>query len=384
MKLLPLFIFWGLWFVNFSTRTVFAPLLPLIEDSLSLSHGQAGGLFTSLAFGYGISLFFAGRFASVLGYRKTVVTGFVGIAAAVLLLQWAENYIALHGICFLTGVALGTYLPSIIPIITETYDQKHWGKALGLHDSAASFSLFTTPLLVAFGLHFFSWRSLMLFLGIASLLLPIYFWKIAVEPKKPLSRDRGHYVDLFRKKTVWILGALWIVANGSCAGVFSILPLYLVKERGIDFETANTLLGISRSGGILATIVFGFLSDRYGYRKILKMCIFATGLGTIGIALVHNLSLFVILLTFQAIVSLGFFPAAFAAVSKLTSPMERAMATGVTLAFGVIFGTGFTPFILGTIADHYNFQVGILGVGIVTTLSTLLVGLLKKTEEAPT
>jgi fucose permease len=64
--------------------------------------------------------------------------------------------------------------------------------------------------------------------------------------------------------------------------------------------------------------------------------------------------------------------------------MERAMVTGVILAFGVIFGTGFTPFILGTIADHYNFQVGILGVGIVTTLSSLLVGLLKKTEEAPT
>jgi len=110
MKLGPILIFWGLWFVNFSTRTVFAPLLPLIEDSLSLSHGQAGGLYTSLGFGYGISLFFAGRFASVWGHKKTVVSGFVGIAAAVLLFQWAETYIALHGLCFLTGVALGTYI----------------------------------------------------------------------------------------------------------------------------------------------------------------------------------------------------------------------------------------------------------------------------------
>jgi MFS transporter, NNP family, nitrate/nitrite transporter len=384
MKLWPLFIFWGLWFVNFSTRTVFAPLLPLIEDSLSLSHGQAGGLYTSLAFGYGISLFFAGRFASVWGHKKTVVSGFVGIAAAVLLLQWAEDYIALHGICFLTGVALGTYLPSIIPIITETYDQRHWGKAIGLHDSAASFSLFTTPVLVALGLNFFSWRVLLLFLGIASLLLPIPFWKIAAEPMKPPSKERINYFDLFRKRTVWVLGFLWIVSSVACAGIFNILPLYLVKERGIDFEYANTLLGISRSGGILVTIAFGFLSDRYGYRKILKMSILATGLGTIPIPFVHHLPLFIILLTFQAMISLGFFPAAFAALSNSTSPAERSMMTGVILALSIVFGTGFTPFLLGTIADHYNFKVGILAVGIVTTFSSLLVGLLKETEEVQT
>jgi len=42
MKVLPLSIFWGLWFLNFSVRSGFSPVLPLIEDSLNLSHGQAG------------------------------------------------------------------------------------------------------------------------------------------------------------------------------------------------------------------------------------------------------------------------------------------------------------------------------------------------------
>jgi len=384
MKLRPLLIFWCLWLVNFSTRTVFAPLLPLIEDSLSLSHGQAGGLYSSLAVGYGISLFFAGRFASVWGHKKTVVSGFVGIAAAVLLLQWAEDYLALHGICFLTGVALGTYLPSIIPIITETYDQRYWGRAIGLHDSAASFSLFITPVFVAFGLNFFSWRDLLLFLGAASLLLPFLFWKVAVEPMKPPSKERKKYADLFRKRTVWVLGYLWIVSSVACAGVFNILPLYLVKERGIDFEYANTLLGISRCGGIFATIVFGLLCDRYGRRRILMISILITGLATIPIPFVHHLPLLIILLTFQAMISLGFFPAAFAVLSSSTSPAERSMMTGVILGLSILFGTGLAPFLLGTIADHYNFQVGILAVGIVTTLSSLFVGLLKEREEVQT
>ena len=58
--------------------------------------------------------------------------------------------------------------------------------------------------------------------------------------------------------------------------------------------------------------------------------------------------------------------------------------TGVILGLSILFGTGLAPFLLGTIADHYNFQVGILAVGIVTTLSSLLVGLLKEREEVQT
>ncbi len=32
MKLFPLFVFWCLWFLNFSSRAVFSPILPLVED----------------------------------------------------------------------------------------------------------------------------------------------------------------------------------------------------------------------------------------------------------------------------------------------------------------------------------------------------------------
>jgi hypothetical protein len=39
----------------------------------------------------------------------------------------------------------------------------------------------------------------------------------------------------------------------------------------------------------------------------------------------------------------------------------------------VIFGTGGSPFILGLVADHLNFKVGILGLGVLTALSSLMV-----------
>ena len=377
MKLLPLFVFWCLWFLNFSTRTVFSPILPLIEDSLSISHGAAGGLFTSLSIGYSLTLLIAGRFATIWGYKRTVVIGFMGTGIVLLGFQWVESYITFHILFFLLGIATGTYLPSIIPIITETYDYKHWGKTIGSHDSAASFSIFSIPILIAFGLNYLSWKNLLLILGIVSLLLPIYFWKISVEPKKEMSEQKDSILLLFKRKTVWIIGFLWIFAAGSCLGLYSILPLFLVKERGIDFHFANNLFGISRVGGVFISILIGFLLDRYGYRKMLVLGIVTTGLSTMGLSLASTLPLVMIALILQATLSLAFFPIGLASISKLTPLSERAMATGVIISIGMIFGVGFVPFLLGVIADHLNFQVGIFGLGILTTFSSLMVRFLK-------
>jgi NNP family nitrate/nitrite transporter-like MFS transporter len=377
MKLLPLFIFWCLWFLNFSTRAIFSPILPLIEDSLSISHGAAGGLFTSLSIGYSLTLLIAGRFASIWGYKKTVVFGFMGTGLVLIGFQWAESYIASHILFFLLGFVTGSYLPSILPIITETYDYRHWGKTIGFHDSAASFSIFSIPLLVAFGLHYLSWKNILLILGIVSLLLPIYFWKISVEPKKELSEQKGRALLLFKRKTVWIIGFLWIFAAGSALGLYSILPLFLVKERLIDFHLANSLFGISRIGGVFVSILIGFLIDRYGYRKMLVLGIIMTGLSTIGLSLASTLPMIVTALILQATLSLAFFPIGMSTISKLTPLSERAMVTGVIISIGMIFGVGFVPFLLGVIADHLNFQIGILGLGILTTLSSLMVRFLR-------
>ena len=41
---------WFLWFMNFSVRTVFSPLMPLIEDEFLVSHGLASTLADPSAF----------------------------------------------------------------------------------------------------------------------------------------------------------------------------------------------------------------------------------------------------------------------------------------------------------------------------------------------
>jgi hypothetical protein len=75
--------------------------------------------------------------------------------------------------------------------------------------------------------------------------------------------------------------------------------------------------------------------------------------------------------------SFTFFPVAATAIAKLTPLSDRSLATGVIIFIGIIFGSGATPFFPGMIADHLNFQTGILRLGPLTTFFTLTVRLLK-------
>lgn len=44
-NLLLLLILWGFWYLAFATRTIVAPLLPLIANELAKNHTKAGGLY---------------------------------------------------------------------------------------------------------------------------------------------------------------------------------------------------------------------------------------------------------------------------------------------------------------------------------------------------
>ena len=377
MKLLPLLVFWCLWFLNFFTRASFSPILPLMEDSLSLSHGEAGGFVTSYSIGYAVTLLVAGRFVPVWGYKRTVAVGISGIGIILIALQWVEHYFAFHILFLLLGLASGTYIPSILSIITETYDDRQWGKVIGLHDSAVSTAILAAPILVAFGLHFLPWKGILLLLGIACLILPLFFWKVSIEPKPKMSPRGSHYLTLLKRKPMWIMALLCILSSAANLGVYSMLPLYLIKERGMGYSFANNLVGISRIGGIAIQIFAGFFVDHYGYKRILRLSLLTTGLSTLSLSLAPSFSLLLITLFIQAGLSMAFFPVALAGIAKLTSPEERSMGIGAIISSGVVFGMGGAPLFLGIVADHFSFQVGILWMGVLITLSSLMVRYLK-------
>jgi MFS family permease len=373
MKIFLLFLFWSLWYVVFSTRTILAPLLPVIEDELGITHALAGGLFLFASIGYTLALFLSGVLSPRIGYKLSIAFGCILLMISLLFLKYASSYSDFVVASLFLGLGGGIYLPGAIPLITSTFGRGNWGKAIAFHDTAASFSILSIPILAALALRVFHWRTLFVLLSSACFLVLIIFWAFAPNPR-PQKEKRARLARVIGRRDFWIIATAWIFAASNSLGLYNVIPLFLVKENGIPLETANTIFGISRVGGLFLALVIGFLVDRYGFRKVLFLVMLTTGLSTTGLALVRVTPLIMGMLLLQATFSVGFFPAALVAISQITSFSERSIFTGATVSVGVILGLGLTPFVLGAVADVWNFQIGILVLGILTTLSC---GLLK-------
>ena len=167
------------------------------------------------------------------------------------------------------------------------------------------------------------------------------------------------------------MATLWVFVGSCGLGLYNVIPLFLVKENGMNLETANTIFGFSRIGGFIVAILAGFFVDRYGAKKILFLVILATGLSTMSLALAQTITFLVAMLFLQATIYPAFFPVSLVAISKLTDFNERSIFTGTTIAIGVIVGLGLTPVILGAVADVWNFRVGIFSLGALTTFSCI-------------
>ena len=377
MKILLLVIFWGLWFLNFCVRMSFSPLLPIIEEELAITHAAAGSLFSFMAVGSTISVFMSGWVAEHIGYKRSILFGFIVLALVSLCLKYAHTYYFFAGCAFLIGLAAGIYLPCVVPLITSIVSRVNWGKAIAFHETAPSFSFFAVPILVALTIRLYHWQSFFVMLSGACALCIVLFWVFAPDPRHQ-EEKKSSYAVILRRPDFWIIAILWIMAALATAGIYTIIPLFLVTEKGMQVEAANTIFGISRIGGVFAIILVGFLVDRFAVKKILFTILFITGLATVGMALAQVLWLLIGMLVIQATVSMVFFPAVITAISSITLPEERTTFIGAILAISSLCSFGIFPVALGAVADKWNFQIGILATGVLITLSCALIRRLKE------
>ena len=371
-KTLPfLFLLWFLWFSNMCTRTIFAPILPLLEDEFLITHAKASSIFMFQALGYGLAMFFSGFFAGTIGYKKSIVVSLFVSSAVFFLIPFVKVFSLLYLFSFFLGLSGGVYTPSAIPLITEYFAEKDWGKTLAIHDSGAPVSIFSIPLITIFLLKFLKWRGIFTVFAVAFLFTAIIFQLVCNEVK--LGRSEKYvFKDLLKTRTLWTMGAIFTFVSGANMGIYSIIPLYFTKELSMSIEHANAILGISKLGGIVIAILFGFVVDRVNLKKVLFITTVSTGILTVlmGAAQVGHVGIF---LFFQTIFVAGFFPAGVVCIARMFSRETRSMATGFILTFSIIGGVGVVPYLLGISGDLISFRFGIVIIGGLVCLSSFLV-----------
>jgi len=243
-KLFPLLFLTIIFYLNFVSRIIFAPLMANIEQELNISHGEAGTLFLLISLGYFSSLVGSGFISSRLNHCRTIV---------------------------LSSVLLGLVLFS---------------------------------------------------LGI-----------------------------------------------GGTLGIYTMLPLYLVVEKGLDQNWANTLISISRISSLFMVFVAGWATDRLGPERTLRWIFILTGIMTVLLGTTSG-SRLVIALIFQPVLAACFFSAGFAALAIVVPPETRNVAVSLTVPLGFIAGGGIFPIMIGMAGDYGSFAAGIVITGIMIMLGT--------------
>lgn len=376
--LLFLFFLWLLWFINFSIRMVFSPILPIVEDEFMVNHARASSIFIFLSAGYGIAVLVSGLYSGRFGYKKTIVLSLLLLSLVNFSTYFMYNFFLLYVFAFLIGFSVGLYLPSAIPLITEYYAEKNWGKAIAIHDTGASSAIFITPFIVLLLLSFFQWRGIFIVYAFIFLVCAVIFFSVSTEVKIS-NLPRAMLNDIVKRRSLWLMAIIWVFGAGANLGIYAITPLYLTKELNMSVGYANTILGISRLGSVGVAVACGFLIDKFNLRYVMFAIIVITSIFTILMGLVGARYIGFVLF-FQAFFVTGFFPVGLVAIAKMFNREMRSLATGLILAMSILFGGGIIPYFLGVSGDLHSFAIGISIFGVVLMLSSTLIFHLKELE----
>jgi len=373
-----LLFLWFIWFINFSIRIVFAPILPLVEDEFMVNHAQASSIFIFLSAGYGVAVVASGLFSGKFGYKKSIVVSLLLLSLVAFLIPLANKFALLYLFAFVLGFTVGFYLPAAIPLMTEYYAEKHWGKVIAIHDTGASTAIFATPFVALFLLNFFPWRGIFVVFAFIYLACAILFCFASTEVKIS-NPPKAVFSDVIKIRSLWLMCIIWIFGAGANLGIYSIIPLYLTKELQLNIGYANTILGISRLGAVVVAIVCGFLIDKFNLRKIMILVMIVTSFFTVLMGIV-SVKYIGIVLFLQAFFVTAFFPVGLVAIAKTFNREMRSLATGIILALAIAFGGGIIPYLLGVSGDVMSFRLGISILGILLGLASSLVFRLKELE----
>jgi NNP family nitrate/nitrite transporter-like MFS transporter len=377
----PLFSLTSIFFINFLSRVILAPLLVALEKDFHLGHKEAGILIFIVTGGYSLSLFCSSYLSSRMVHRKTIFFSAMGLGFSLLVLSFSQNIWLFRFTLFLMGISAGIYLPSGIVTLTSLIKPQDWGKAIAVHELAPNIGFFTAPFLAEIFLQWGSWRWLMALLGTASILLAVTIRAVGRGGEFLGQVPTTEVIhSMLKKPSMWIMMVFFGLGIGTSFGVYNMLPLYLVVERGINRGWANSLIALSRISGIFIAFLAGWVVDRWGVKKTLAFVFLITGLMTLFLGTAS--STWVIPLVFlQPLVAVCFFPAGFTAISQIGPAGSRNVAVSFVVPLGFILGGGAIPVLIGWAGERGSFSWGIILVGIITTACVPLVRGLKLAKE---
>jgi len=339
----------------------------VIEGDLGIGHGEAGSFFLYIAWGSGVGLLGSGFVSSRLTHRMTITLSILTVGITLWAVSLVGSLSLMRAGLVFVGIFAGLYVPSAIALLTGLTRQEHWGRALAIHELGPNVGFITVPLLAEGLLKFFSWRGSLAVIATASILIGVIFlfWgkggKHRGEPPRFQSMSK-----IVRSSPYWVMISLFTVSIGSSVGIYSMIPLFLVNEMGMERTWANTLIGFSRVFGIVVLFSAGWITGRFGPKNAMTFFLITTAGLTLLFGALRGPVLTPVLMFFQAASVACLFPPGFTVLSLLFPLQLRGVAVSLVLLVAFSLGGGLLPSAIGYWAEAFSFSSAFVLFGVLS------------------
>jgi len=364
-------------FLAMMPRMLIAPLLLRVASDFGMTYGRASLFFLSGTAGFISGLLVSGYVAQILTHRWTIVVSVFLVGVGLIGLSQAQSPALFHMLLFLAAAANGLYPGSGIAAVTTIAPDIHRGKALSIHECGPNLTFIMAPVLSAAIAPALGWRGVVMIVGAAAILGAGLY--AAGGHRSP---DRGHppsfrnLAELARNRSFWIISALFMVGFTAAAGVYAVLPTYLMIQHGLRETLVNTLVGASRIAAFVTILLAGAFVDRFGFRRTVSVILAVTGAVTLLIGVAHGWLLIVAVFA-QPILVGAFFPVGLSALAGVTMPERRNLAVALAIPLANLIGSGLVPPLFAAAGERGWFSQAFMTLGIVVIASVALLPLMR-------
>jgi MFS family permease len=284
---------------------------------------------------------------------------------------FAQNVWQFAAFRVLLGLGMGGEWASGATLVSETWPERHRGKALGVMQSCWAIGYGLAAIVVAIVLPRFGWRAVF-FVGLAPALFTLWIRRSVKEPemwvrlrREPESAARAFGASQeFPFKVALFLTGMNAATMFAWWGLNLWVPSYLSLPStqggiGLSTETMAAFVVAMQVGMWFGYVTFGFISDSLGRRPTYIAYLVLAALLVWLYGSTRNPMALLALGPFVAFFGTGYFSGFGAVASEIFPTSIRATALGVTYNSGRLL-SAVAPFVVGSMAQRRGFEAAFM------------------------
>ncbi|HVZ02963.1 MAG TPA: NarK family nitrate/nitrite MFS transporter [Dongiaceae bacterium] len=261
--------------VCFAAWTIFSIIGIRIKQNLALNDTEFGLLVAMPILSGSLSRIFLGIWTDQYGGRRVFALVMLVSAFFTWLLASVTTYPMFLLAALGVGLAGGGFAVGVA-YVSKWYPQARQGTALGIFgmgNVGSSITSFGAPFLLLA----LDWQGTARVYAVLLAVAAVLFFLLskedpALQERRAAGRKpRGMLAELapLKKIQVWRFALYYFFVFGAFVALALWLPRYIVGVYGVDLKTAGLLAAIYTAPASLFRVYGGYLSDRYGARKVM-------------------------------------------------------------------------------------------------------------------